>query len=243
MIDRRSPMPLYVQLKDEIQKRIKDGIYQIDTQIPTEKELMETYNLGRATVREAIARLVSEGYLYKKHGIGTFVARKEPALGFEPLISLTYSLKVRGVNPSNVIEKKDFIIPDKKLLKKLKWKKEKNCFYMKRLRFAEDIPIAIEESYFDAAAAELLKSFDLNGSLAKIILEEIKITIDMVEQVIVPRKPTPEEERILKIDESVLVLDMERWIYANNQKEPYYYLRFIIPNNIYTYPLEDVRKD
>lgn len=56
---------------------------------------MEEYNLGRATVREAISLLVHEGYLYKKQGIGTFVARKQPSLGFEPIISLAYSLNAK----------------------------------------------------------------------------------------------------------------------------------------------------
>lgn len=242
MISRNNPVPLYIQLKDEILEKIKKEEFVVDTQIATEKELMETYNLGRATVREAISTLVREGYLYKKPGIGTFVARKQPSLGFEPLISLSHSLKVRGINAKNVIEEKKIIAPDTALLKKLKWKNNKNCFYLRRLRFAEKIPLAIEESYFDIEAANLLNKFDLNDSLAKIILEELKITISKVEQVIIPRNPTEEEQKILNIESNILVLDMERWIYIDNKKEPYYYLKFIIPNNIYTYPLENIRK-
>jgi len=237
MIDKRSPVPLYIQLKEEIMKKIKDGVYAVDGQIPTEKEFMELYDLGRATVRDALGRLVTEGYLYKKKGIGTFVARKEPSLGFEPLISLSYSLKVRGVTPKNIVEEKRRIVPDKEILKKMKWKKKRECLYLKRLRYADDIPLAIEESYFEQLEEAVLKDIDLQDSLVKIMLEDLKITIDKVEQVVIPRNSTKEEQAILNIDKSILVLEMERWIYANNQQEPVHYMKFIIPNNIYTYPL------
>jgi hypothetical protein len=32
-----------------------------------------------------------------------------------------------------------------------------------------------------------------------------------------------------------MVLDLERWIYIEGNEEPFYYLKFIIPGNIYTY--------
>jgi DNA-binding GntR family transcriptional regulator len=41
MIDKRKHVPLYIQLKEEIQRKIKDGVWEVDTQIPTEKALME----------------------------------------------------------------------------------------------------------------------------------------------------------------------------------------------------------
>ncbi|MEW9094926.1 MAG: GntR family transcriptional regulator [Clostridiaceae bacterium] len=243
MLDRRKPIPIYIQLKEEIVKKVKEGTYEVDTQIPTEKEFMEKYKIGRATVREAITGLVREGYLYRKQGIGTFVARKEPAIGFEPLISLTYSLKVRGISPKNIIDESKVITLDNELCKKLKWERNQDCYYLRRIRLAEKLPIAIEESYFSVEAMGLLKNFDLNESLAKIILEELKFTINRVEQVIIPRNPSEDEQNILKIDYSTVVIDMERWIYINNEKEPYYYLRFVIPNDIYKYPIEDLRKN
>ncbi|WP_315116426.1 GntR family transcriptional regulator [uncultured Clostridium sp.] len=243
MLDRRKPIPIYIQLKEEIVKKVKEGTFEVDAQIPTEREFMERYKIGRATVREAITGLVREGYLYRKQGIGTFVARKEPAIGFEPLISLTYSLKVRGINPKNIIDESKVITLDNKLCKRLKWERKQDCFYLRRIRYAEKLPIAIEESYFNVEAVELLKNFDLNDSLAKIILEELKFTISRVEQVIIPRNPSEDEQNILKVDYNAVVIDMERWIYINNEKEPYYYLRFVIPNDIYKYPIEDLRKN
>lgn len=234
MIDRNKFIPLYIQLKEELLSKIKEGIWELNAQIPTEKELMEEYSIGRATVREALSLLVNEGYLYKKQGIGTFVARKYPSFGFEPLISLTYPLGAMGINPINAIKDKRIILPDRQLLSKMKWKKARPCFYLERMRYKEGTPIAIEESYFDEEFKKYENTYDLTGSLAKLLIKDLKLTIKKVEQVIIPRTPTAEERLKLNIDDDTLIFDLERWIYIEENTEPFYYLKFIIPGNFYS---------
>ena len=73
-IDKNLPLPLYYQLKQIIMNSIDEGIYQEDTAIPTEFELISKYDVSRTTVRQALNELVNEGYLYRKKGIGTFVS-------------------------------------------------------------------------------------------------------------------------------------------------------------------------
>lgn len=234
MIDKRKHIPLYIQLKEELQRKIKDGIWEMDNQIPTEKALMEEYELGRVTVREALSILVTEGYLYKKHGIGTFVANRHPSLGFEPLISLSYSLRAKGMESYNQIEDKKIITPGKELLKKLKWKKLKECFYIRRLRFVDGIPLAIEDSYFVQDFEDIIAKYDLSGSIAEILIKELRISIKKVEQLIIPRTPTPEEQEFLDVDSDTLVLDLERWIYVEDREEPFFYVNFVVPENLFS---------
>lgn len=234
MINRDKYEPLYIQLKEELKTKIKEGTWEVDSQIPTEKALMEEYQVGRATVRESLSLLVNEGYLYRKQGIGTFVARKLPSLGFEPLISLTYSLNARGIHSSNEILEKRSFQPDKHMLTKMRWKSANNCFYIKRVRFAENMPIGVEYSYFSHEFSVYSDNLDLTGSFAKMILKELNISIKRVDQTVVPRLPTLEEQQLLKIEEDASVLSMERWIYREDDKEPFYYLKFVIPENLYS---------
>lgn len=237
MLDRRKPIPLYIQLKENIVDNIREEVWEVGSKIPSEKELMKEYNIGRATVREAISILVNEGYLFIKKGIGTFVARKQPTLGFEPLISLTYSLKSRNIEDVNYIVQKEEIFPDGELLSRLKKQEKNKCYYLKRIRSINDIPIAIEESYFtDKFNIIYNNQFDLTGSLARILLEDLKITISKVEQTAIPRKPTEKEQKELNIDDNTLVFNIERWIYIDNELEPFYYLKFVILGDIYSFP-------
>jgi|AGTN01.3.fsa_nt_gi Transcriptional regulators len=233
MLDKRSPVPLYIQLKNELLDNIHKETWLAGEQIPTEQALMAQYGAGRATIRQAVSMLENEGYLCKRHGIGTFVARSQPSFGFEPLISFSYSLSAKGIHARNVITEKGIIDADDALRKRMRTD-EPRLFYMRRLRYAENTPIAIEESYFCEAFKEIEAQHDLTGSLAKLLLKELGITIQKVEQVVVPRTPTSKEREIFGIREDVPVLDLERWIYIEGEANPFYYLDFIIPSNIYS---------
>ncbi len=233
MIDKRGHVPLYMQLKNEMQGNIRREVWPAGAQIPTEQALMSQYGVARATVRQAVSMLENEGYLKKRHGIGTFVARSVPSFGFEPLISLTYSLTAKGIHARNVIAEKGVIDADETLRARVKTA-EPRLFYLRRLRYGDNTPIAIEESYFAEAFKNFESQHDLTGSLAKLLLKELGITIQKVEQVVVPRTPTKNEQEVFGIGEDVPVLDLERWIYIEGEHNPFYYLNFIIPSNIYS---------
>ncbi|MCX7883502.1 MAG: GntR family transcriptional regulator [Caloramator sp.] len=51
MFDRYSYIPLYAQLKNKLVEKIKNSTWQFGFKIQMEKELIEKYDIGRATVR------------------------------------------------------------------------------------------------------------------------------------------------------------------------------------------------
>ena len=70
------------RLSDQLSARLRQDIgnekYKAGEKIPTERELMETYNVGRSTVREAIKSLAIAGFLIVRQGNGTFVNYEKP---------------------------------------------------------------------------------------------------------------------------------------------------------------------
>jgi len=232
MIDRLSPVPLYAQLREKLKEKIRRGEWKVGEQIPTEMELVKEYQVSRATVRTALDSLVLEGYILKRHGVGTFVVQLRPMLGFEPLISLNYALEVGGIESHNIVVASEKIKPNWQLKAIMRWKEQINCFHVRRLRLVENIPIALEDSYFHPAVERYLESRDLTGSIAKILLNEAHMVISKVEQVIVPRESDDEERRFLRLGEELLVLDLQRWIYAQGFTEPLYYLKFVMRADI-----------
>jgi len=69
--------PMYKVIKEYLLNKIKTGELLPDDRVPSEKELMEMFQVSRITVRKAIDELVIEGYLYRLQGIGSFVRKKE----------------------------------------------------------------------------------------------------------------------------------------------------------------------
>lgn len=92
MINKYSDIPLYCQLKNLILKSIEKGEYPEDSQIPSEQELCETYNISRPTVRQAISELTNNGYLYKEKGKGTFVSKSKSRIDIKNYSGFTDSI-------------------------------------------------------------------------------------------------------------------------------------------------------
>ncbi len=72
MIDRSSYEPLYVQIKKDIEEQIISGEIRIGDKLMSEAEMLRHYNVGRMTIRNALAELVSSGCVRKERGMGTF---------------------------------------------------------------------------------------------------------------------------------------------------------------------------
>ncbi|MCM8785077.1 MAG: GntR family transcriptional regulator [Candidatus Omnitrophica bacterium] len=82
------PLPYYYQLKEILKEQIKKGKLKIDSPIPSEFQLMEEYGVSRITVVKAINELVSEGFLYRIQGKGTFVKSKSGKIKEEEIVGL-----------------------------------------------------------------------------------------------------------------------------------------------------------
>ncbi len=72
MLDRNSCTPLYIQLANDIRQQIVDGKIKVGDKLPSESEMIEEYQVGRRTIRDAIAILANEGLIEKHHGKGSF---------------------------------------------------------------------------------------------------------------------------------------------------------------------------
>jgi DNA-binding GntR family transcriptional regulator len=65
--------PLADQVYEIILSSIFQGEYPPGSQLPSENQLAERYQVSRPTIRTAFSRLVELGYVVKKRGVGTFV--------------------------------------------------------------------------------------------------------------------------------------------------------------------------
>lgn len=64
----------YKKIKQSLKSRILEGLIDPHEKIQSESELMKQFDVSRHTVRLALGELVSEGWLYREQGAGTFCA-------------------------------------------------------------------------------------------------------------------------------------------------------------------------
>ena len=77
VIEKVNPMPLYLQLKNQIKKEIRTGLLKAGDKLPSEAQLQKEYGMSRVTVRNAMEELAAEGYIIKVQGKGSFVANSD----------------------------------------------------------------------------------------------------------------------------------------------------------------------
>ena len=98
--DLRSATPLYAQLAQRLAQSVRDGCFQPDEALPSERHLSVSLGLSRVTARKAIERLVQQGLIVRRRGSGNYIApRLEQPLG--RLTSFSEELRQRGFEPSS----------------------------------------------------------------------------------------------------------------------------------------------
>lgn len=73
LIDRKSPIPIYAQLKEQIKFAIETGQFMVGDRLPTVRQHAVDLKINLNTVRKVYGELEDEGYISTRQGKGTFV--------------------------------------------------------------------------------------------------------------------------------------------------------------------------
>ena len=92
LINKFSPIPLYLQLKNSIKENIANGTFKPGDKIPTEEEICNTYRISRTVTKQALSELVSEGYLVRYKSKGTFVNSNKNTGFFHEIIKSVHDV-------------------------------------------------------------------------------------------------------------------------------------------------------
>lgn len=106
-------VPIYLQIKEEIENAIITSSLKEDEAIPSIRTLAQQYRLNPQTIANAVSELMNEGVIFKKRGIGMFVERgaqerlrKKKNLIFrnDELTKLVQKSKWLGISKQELIE-------------------------------------------------------------------------------------------------------------------------------------------
>lgn len=114
----KGSIPLYMQLEMALRKNIEQGKYGKGDFFPTEKELMEMYQVSRVTVRQAMARLVQTGYIRIRRGIGTDVVYDKIEEQIEGVVSFTEEMRKHNIFMTTSYCKMELIKPSEQVAQK-----------------------------------------------------------------------------------------------------------------------------
>jgi GntR family transcriptional regulator len=155
-LDRRSPLPLWAQLQEDLNRRLALGAF--DIAFPGELELVETYAVSRHTVREALRRLREAGVLDSSRGRATQVRRDiEQPLG--SLYSLFREVEARGMRQTSDVLHLG-VVQDADAAAALNLPANADLVHLERVRLTDGEPLAYDQVWLPAELAAPLLDAD-----------------------------------------------------------------------------------
>lgn len=182
MLDKQSPIPIYIQIEEQLKQQIQQGDFPIGTSIPSERELSERFLVSRMTVRQSITNLVNDGLLYREKGRGTFVASPKVEQPLNGLTSFTEDMESRGMVPSSKLIGFDILEPESDVAQELRLGEGDQVYFVERIRFADDKPMAIERTYLPVKQFPDLTEKSFQGSLYAVIENKQQLKISHATQ-------------------------------------------------------------
>lgn len=141
------PLPKYYRVKESVREMIRARGLQEGEMIPPERELCERYGVSRMTARQAVMELVNEGVLYREQGRGTFVAGQKLQHETARLTSFTQDMKMRGMEVSSEVLEVAEVPAPPAAARALGLGPDEPVVRIRRVRSAEDQPMALETSH------------------------------------------------------------------------------------------------
>lgn len=174
MLDKKSPIPVYYQLKSLIENDIKSGKLKPGDPIKTEMEYCNEFGISRMTVRQALKELENDGLILRERGRGSFVSHLK--IEQEGLMSFTEMARNKNMTPSTIVVS-FHSIKIEQIAEKLNLNPEEDIYQLVRIRNADNIPVAVEKAYLPVKMVQDFNTKDLTGSLYKILTEDYGISI------------------------------------------------------------------
>ena len=198
--------PLYMQLSAILRELINSHQYSVGDQFLTERMISERFEVSRVTANKALSKLIDEGTLELRKGIGTFVCDEPKHFPTSHLVSFTHKMLAAGKKPSTqVIRFKTATSSEvsEEVSKNLNLDPGEKLYYMKRLRLSDDIPLILESHYLRERFCPGLERDALKGSLFDIMTKEYKLNIAGVDETILATTIHGENSKLLSVQNGV----------------------------------------
>lgn len=221
MLKQDAITPLYVQLMEELETSIRNGVYKPGDKIMTEAEMAKEYGVSLITVRKAVGSLMEKGLVVRKQGKGTFVTKPKFSRNMRKLQSFTEMCEQMGVKPGARVLENRLTAADKKVSDRLGIEPGSNVVYISRLRLADGEPVQVEKSYFPLKYAFLLDEDLNNGSMFECLKEKAGAKVASSEKMIELCRATAEEAALMDVKKGDYFLFVKSTAYDENG-EPMY---------------------
>jgi GntR family transcriptional regulator len=175
----------YLNISRKIIERIQSGDLMPGMRIPSENEIISHYEVSSTTARKALNELEQSGYATKIKGKGTFVLVRNVERTVTRILGFSKNMRQAGHAPSTKVLDSKIIRSGYAATINGRWYSMKGPVQkIRRLRFADGIPMMLEERFISTELCPDIEEKELEGSLYDIYEKTYGLQLTEVNQML-----------------------------------------------------------
>ena len=220
-------VPMHSQIREIVRRRVLDGTYAPHSQMPSEAQMMEAFQVSRITIRQALGDLQKEGLIFKVAGKGSFVAKPKAFQNLSRLQGFGEAMTPSGYETFSQVLSTRKVAAGELVARRLALAAGDPVFEIQRLRYLNREPISVDVSYFPLALGERLAQEDLATRDIFVILEnDLGQQLTHADVQIEAISADESLSRHLRIAEASPLLRIERLTHAGDQPIDFEFLYY-----------------
>ncbi len=224
-IDHKNHVPLHIQAEELLRKIIQSPQYAKGKLLPNEVELAKQLAISRTTLRLAINKLVYEGLLIRKKGVGTKVSNSVVSSKSVNWLSFSQEMAARKIPIKNFELKLSWVGPEEAVANFFEIRSNKKVLKMERLRGRPEGPFVYFVSYFHPRIG-LTGKEDFGRPLYEIFEKDHKVIANLSKEEITAIAADKFIAAKLAIKVGTPILFRKRYVYDQGERPIEYNLGY-----------------
>ena len=196
------PKTRYEDIYKDLKQKIETDVYAYQELLPSENTLIQTYNCSRNTLRRAVSRLVTDGYVQTMQGKGVrniFLPTQQASFTLGGIESFKESALRKHQTPNTKIICFTELAADGKIAKKTGFAPGSRLYYLQRLHYLADKALILNHNYFLKDVVTSLTPEIAENSIYEYLESTLHISIVTSKRIMTVEKMTQIDEKYLNL--------------------------------------------
>lgn len=240
-LDQNSPIPLHAQIEKYLRGLIEKEKYKNGGEfLPREVALSKKLGVSRNTIRQAINKLVHEGLIERKKGVGSKVVNNKISTRLDRWISFTKEMRSQGITVVNYLIDISLVQADDEVYEALSVSRTKKLWKLEKIRGSKEAKYLYSVSYFHPRV-EINGNENFVRPLYEVLEREHDIVVSVSKERLRAIQAGKKIGALLDLDNEVALLKRERLV-CDIGDRPVEYNIVYYNTDFFTYDI-DIRRE
>ena len=240
-LNQNSPIPLHAQIEAYLRELIQKEEYQKgDEFLPKEVTMSKKLGVSRNTIRQAINKLVHEGLIERKKGVGSKVVKNKISTRLDNWISFTAEMKNQGIEVVNYLVNIALVSVEDKVLEALSIKKKQKIWKLEKIRGSKNAKYLYSVSYFHPRIG-IRGDEDFITPLYELLEKEHDTIVSLSKEKLRAIKADSKIANMLDVSKDMAILKRERLV-SDVGDRPVEYNEVFYHTEYFTYDI-DIKRE